>query len=498
MIHSFVARALISSGFFEFPEFIRQRQLSLACRQRGCYICKTSSGRTTNNAFHPSAASLFGPDCNLRSNDGSAKAMGVGRQREASVGTLVPYPGSLVGPEDRRKDACLEGLCRMQPSPGRPPAVAAQHHAHRKRRLPVDVTCDVYTRQAFPGPNTTTLSLYSSIAWNQRCAHKRWDPQWRHPQAGTHFHIFAKARLTQRAEFVRGGQLLDLTQELHRTKRGPNVKPQQRTVGSQTSTCTTDLGDLQQWGTIQAPHRLELQRLQHRINIIIQDVCEGGPAAAGHQPTGDFQCLQTRINSIIRDMDALCRSYSAEAAAGFLPVSDQPNPQPGCLRSASSPPTPIRVTASPEVRAQQRRTSPPRLRSHATSPRHKQQNKNQKKRTASTTGTEGAGPRAVRQCRTLLLPHRTCASILRLGCVVNVERKSAPQPLIEKCIVRCHHLVLSSPSPAPLTSQVVAAQNYQLKYETFLAETWTADFARPSCAKRPEGPHPGGYVGALG
>ena len=43
------------------------------------------------------------------------------------------------------------------------------------------------------------------MAWNQRCAHKRWDPEERCSQAGTHFHYFAKARLKQRAEFVRGG-----------------------------------------------------------------------------------------------------------------------------------------------------------------------------------------------------------------------------------------------------------------------------------------------------
>ena len=62
--------------------------------------------------------------------------------------------------------------------------------------------------------------------------------------------------------------------------------------------------------------------------------------------------------------------------------------------------------------------------------------------TASITGTNDATQhedlRAVKWM--LLPPHRTCASSLRLTCVVHVERTSVPQPYFKKC-----PRVLSSP-----------------------------------------------------
>ena len=108
------------------------------------------------------------------------------------------------------------------------------------------MTFDVYARQAFAGRNTSTLSLCSRMAWNQSCAYKRWNLEERYPQARTHFHYFAeaKARLTQRAEFVRGGdtwsfvpkvdagfepaqQKPKLTRESHQPKKVQKQKPQQ-------------------------------------------------------------------------------------------------------------------------------------------------------------------------------------------------------------------------------------------------------------------------------
>ena len=59
--------------------------------------------------------------------------------------------------------------------------------------------------------------------------------------------------------------------------------------------------------------------------------------------------------------DLQCRINLRHGCSGSQSASDQ-----GCLRSANSQATPIRVTASPEVPAKQRRTSPsPSLRCHA-------------------------------------------------------------------------------------------------------------------------------------
>ena len=123
----------------------------------------------------------------------------------------------------------------------------------------------------------------------------------------------------------------------HNTLRWPsrpsNKEPQKRSR-SQTSLFTTDLGTLQQWRSIQASYRLEIQRLQNRINFIIEDISKEEPGAAGRQSTVDLQNLQARIGSITRDMGALDRSCSAETAMGFLPASHHRSPQPCPWRSA--------------------------------------------------------------------------------------------------------------------------------------------------------------------
>ena len=71
-----------------------------------------------------------------------------------------------------------------------------------------------------------------------------------------------------------------------------------------------------------AAYRLELQRLQHRINFIIEDIGKEEPNAARRQSTDDLQSLQARIRSITRDMDALGCNCSAETAMGLLPAGD--------------------------------------------------------------------------------------------------------------------------------------------------------------------------------
>ena len=111
-----------------------------------------------------------------------------------------------------------------------------------------------------------------------------------------------------------------------KTKRLPLTKKKKqaaaRTVGSQTTTCTTGAGALQQWRATQASHRLELQRLQHRTGIIIQDTTSAGLAAAGYCSAEDPQPLQSRISNIVQDMDAFGRSCSGEAALDFQSMDD--------------------------------------------------------------------------------------------------------------------------------------------------------------------------------
>ena len=106
-------------------------------------------------------------------------------------------------------------------------------------------------------------------------------------------------------------------------------------------------GTLQQWRSIHAAYRVELQRLQHRVNFIIEDIGNEEPGAAGRQSTDDLQGLHIWIISITRDMDPVGRSCSAEATLGFQPASDHSITRPCCLRSADRQAPPIRVTVTP-------------------------------------------------------------------------------------------------------------------------------------------------------
>ena len=178
-----------------------------------------------------------------------------------------------------------------------------------------------------------------------------------------------------------------------------------RTMGSQTSTFTTDLGAM----LAVVAHQRRIGKYCNRKKFIIQDMGEDGAVAAGRQPTDDLQCLQTQINSMKRDMDALGRSCSAEAVAGFT-ISDSSRPQPGRVRSANSQATPIRLTVSPEVPAKQRPTSPlaflavPRP---VASPHHKKYKANGPQAPPVPSGAAGhEGLHVVRYWRMLPPPHR--------------------------------------------------------------------------------------------
>ena len=73
---------------------------------------------------------------------------------------------------------------------------------------------------------------------------------------------------------------------------------------------------------MQSSHRLELQRLQHRIRT--RPVSSVGLAAAGYFSAGDFQRFQSRISFIIQDMGAFGRSCSGENSAGLSDRGRQP------------------------------------------------------------------------------------------------------------------------------------------------------------------------------
>ena len=60
------------------------------------------------------------------------------------------------------------------------------------------------TRQVFLRPKVSLLTVCSDMAWSQRSSDKRWEPEERHAQAGIYIQRFAKAKLTQKTEYVQG------------------------------------------------------------------------------------------------------------------------------------------------------------------------------------------------------------------------------------------------------------------------------------------------------
>ena len=190
-----------------------------------------------------------------------------------------------------------------------------------------------------------TLIIYSSMAWNQHIPHKRWEPEEQYPQAGTHFHKFAK---TQRTEFVRGDsssswtfgpkvsvgvapyegaaakprgsvalvKKTNLTPPLDRqTKRVPKRSRNKKGGVPKRQLRTHQiLGPFSSGAPFK--RRTELHRLQHRINFIQTSV---GLTAAGYHTAEDLQRFQARISFSVQDMDAPGRNCSGETAVDFSP-----------------------------------------------------------------------------------------------------------------------------------------------------------------------------------
>ena len=109
--------------------------------------------------------------------------------------------------------------------------------------------------------------------------------------------------VTQRGSVAYATHSLDKEIEKHKVVT--------QTVGTQTLIPITDARALQQWRALQSSQQLELQTLQHKISRILQD------AASGYSPT---EGLQSRIDLIIWDTNAVNRSCSSEAAVDFQPI----------------------------------------------------------------------------------------------------------------------------------------------------------------------------------
>ena len=124
---------------------------------------------------------------------------------------------------------------------------------------------------------------------------------------------------------------------------------ERRSVGSQTSVFTANLGTLQQCRSTQGAYQVELERLQHRINFIIAQIGQQELGATERQSTIALQSLQDRITSITLDKDALDRRCSAETAVGFV--------QTGSLEKSAKKEQPS-LPASREKPVKERPTSP--------------------------------------------------------------------------------------------------------------------------------------------
>ena len=310
------------------------------------------------------------------------------------------------------------------------------------------------------------------MAWNQCWTQKKWAPEELHPQAETHFQKFAPARLTQKAEYVRGDSssswtFFEVDVCLARYE-GTTAKPKgsvalekesklnpllnlKSQVWNQTSPSRdakalrdapifrTDVEALQQWRPIQASHQMELHRLQHRINFIIHDIRKVGQAAAGYQPTDDLQCLQTRISFITARYGRLGSQLQGRdpRLTGFYL-------QPGRIRSIPT------VTATRRIRnANSERRDAPRigaLRSLPSLQRHLLQHHSATERrkmmenVASINGAaEDEGAHAVRLWRTLPLPHQTCVAKSK----TRMRRQRRAQKYTTAIVKKCHR----TPSP---------------------------------------------------
>ena len=103
------------------------------------------------------------------------------RKRYANVGNMIRTP-----PQGHHTSA--QGLYNEWTT--MKPWGTAQHRTLSKDRRSTTAMLDKYARQSVLGPDYFTLTICSNMAWNQR--------------GSDHFQRFAKAKLVQRTEYVRG------------------------------------------------------------------------------------------------------------------------------------------------------------------------------------------------------------------------------------------------------------------------------------------------------
>ena len=83
----------------------------------------------------------------------------------------------------------------------------------------------------------------------------------------------------------------------------------------------TDGSSLQQWCSIQGKYWLELQRLQHSIQQILEQTRDTSRKLPARTPTAALEQLRDRIRSIFLDMNAFNKSCSVEMATGSRQTS---------------------------------------------------------------------------------------------------------------------------------------------------------------------------------
>ena len=78
-----------------------------------------------------------------------------------------------------------------------------------------------------------------------------------------------------------------------------------RSVATEATNFTTDMGSLQQWRSIQAAYRIEFQRLTASVRQIAQTGGQDGQKTTERLSARALQGLRDRVKSITMDMDTL-------------------------------------------------------------------------------------------------------------------------------------------------------------------------------------------------
>ena len=95
------------------------------------------------------------------------------------------------------------------------------HLTQRTDSHPATVRSKRVMRQAFLQSNISFLTICDGMAKSQQSFVKRGQPEEWYPQAAAHFHDFAKARILQKAEFVRKGSSRTFTPKKYCRRCGP-------------------------------------------------------------------------------------------------------------------------------------------------------------------------------------------------------------------------------------------------------------------------------------